>query len=258
MVNKTAGIAALAIAITLLFSGCGQIVTDAGAADSNSEITGGPGTSKSVGPEASVTPTAAADLLTQIHAEICEEMKAPRSLIFGVGIGWATIDGKVTGFGPSGKESRVVVEVDSTVYDSYAEKWSRLYGDMVYVESVAVLLDEISSYSELVDRNTSLSMKMEYDTYSYGTKKADILVSNHTDSEITFGDIEIYEKLLDGEWHTIYRDYYSDAIAYIAKGNSTVSYEVTMPLYDMDLEAGTYRIIKKIGDDYYSAEFSIE
>jgi|SRR5690625_2897768 len=55
--------------------------------------------------------------------------------INGVAVGWTTIDGKVSGFGDSGKEFRVIVTVDESVYDEYKEKFSSVYGEKVYVES---------------------------------------------------------------------------------------------------------------------------
>ena len=205
MSHKTVSITVFASILTLVLSGCGQVISGNEVPDS-------------------------------------ESMDAVESGI---------------GFGPSKTESRVVVEVDSTVYDSYVEKWNKLYGVMVYVEAVTVIMDEISTYTDMVNLNSMVSMKMEYDNYPYGTEKANILITNNTDSELGFGDIEIYEKLVDGVWHTIYRDYFSDLVLCIVKSNSTLSYEIRMPLDIMDLEAGIYRIVKKLGDEYYCAEFSI-
>lgn len=258
MPHKTVSIIVFAFITTLILSGCGRVISGNAVSNSESMDAAETGIEVTEAPAAQITLKPGEDLLEKIHSEICKEMEAPRSLIFGVGIGWAEIDGKITGFGTSKRESRVVVEVNSTVYDSYVEKWSKLYGDMVYVESVNVIMDEISSYTDQINQNTLISMKMEYDSYPYGTEKANILISNNTDSELGFGDIEIYEKLVDGAWHTIYQDYFSGDVLYIVKGNSTLSYEIIMPLYIMDLEAGTYRIIKKLGDEYFSAEFSVE
>lgn len=55
--------------------------------------------------------------------------------IYGVGVGWTSVDGVVTGFGESGKESRVVVSVDESVLTEYTDKFYELYGDMVVVEA---------------------------------------------------------------------------------------------------------------------------
>lgn len=54
--------------------------------------------------------------------------------VYSVGIGWISKDGVATGFGESGKESRVVVSVDKSVLTEYEDKFYKLYGDMVVVE----------------------------------------------------------------------------------------------------------------------------
>jgi hypothetical protein len=64
--------------------------------------------------------------------------------------------------------------------------------------------------------------------------------------------------LLDGVWYTIYKDYYSDDIAYIAEAGNTREYTLLLPVYNLDFKKGTYRVIKLINDEYYSAEFTIK
>ena len=66
--------------------------------------------------------------------EIQNEMSDISKKIYGAGVGWANIDGKTTGFGESGKEFRIVVSVDNSVYDKYVKAYKAQYGDMVYVE----------------------------------------------------------------------------------------------------------------------------
>ncbi len=54
--------------------------------------------------------------------------------IVGVGIGWISDDNGVTGFGESGYEMRVVVDVTEENYDEMYALLSGVYGDMVYLE----------------------------------------------------------------------------------------------------------------------------
>jgi hypothetical protein len=76
--------------------------------------------------------------LLRVQNEITKEMSAQpagKVTIYSAGIGYTTIDGKVTGFGESGKEFRVVVTVDESVYQETADRLYALYGDKVYVET---------------------------------------------------------------------------------------------------------------------------
>jgi len=54
--------------------------------------------------------------------------------VYSTGIGWISTDGNVHGFGESGKEFRLVVGVDESVFDHYYKGLVELYGDRVVVE----------------------------------------------------------------------------------------------------------------------------
>ena len=74
--------------------------------------------------------------LLAVQAEIVEEYMVDGSGdIAGCGTGWHTVNGEVTGFGESGKESRVVVDVKADKAQEYADLFAKKYGDMVVVES---------------------------------------------------------------------------------------------------------------------------
>ena len=55
--------------------------------------------------------------------------------IYSTGVGWISTDGRVHGFGESGKEFRLVVGVDESVFDHYSAGFAELYGDRVIVEA---------------------------------------------------------------------------------------------------------------------------
>lgn len=57
--------------------------------------------------------------------------------VAGVGVGWTTVDGRVTGFGESGKEERIVVDVLEEYAPMITRELQALYGDMVYVQTVS-------------------------------------------------------------------------------------------------------------------------
>jgi len=65
--------------------------------------------------------------------------------VYSVGTGWTSVDGVVTGFGPSGKESRVVVGVDESRLEEFRALFADLYGDAVYVENSGRVVTESTS-----------------------------------------------------------------------------------------------------------------
>ena len=76
--------------------------------------------------------------LRRVHSEISEMMFSnPDSGIYGVGIGWTRTDGVVHGFGESGKEFRVVVQVDESAFDHYSIGFMNRYSDRVFIEAVS-------------------------------------------------------------------------------------------------------------------------
>lgn len=72
--------------------------------------------------------------LLAVQHEI-EDTYLPTGELSGVGIGWLSGDGGVTGFGESGYEMRVTVNVRTEYYDQYAALFGEMYGDKVYVEA---------------------------------------------------------------------------------------------------------------------------
>ena len=73
--------------------------------------------------------------LMAVYDEICTNHMQSPGKVYSVGIGWTTVDGVVTGFGESGRESRVVVSVDESVLKEYTDEFFALYGDLVFVEA---------------------------------------------------------------------------------------------------------------------------
>jgi len=69
--------------------------------------------------------------LMQVLNEITA-MMGPDSKIYSAGLGWTSINGGITGFGESGKESRVVVSIDESEFDRYSKELAERYGDMVF------------------------------------------------------------------------------------------------------------------------------
>ena len=84
--------------------------------------------------------------LLQVQQEIVDTyMVGPDPVVHGCGVGWATIDGEVTGFGESGKENRVVVMVLPEYADEYSAMLREQYGDMVYVEGSGRPVEETAA-----------------------------------------------------------------------------------------------------------------
>lgn len=74
-------------------------------------------------------------VLDEIIQEMSEQSAAGTVQIYGAGLGWTSVNGTVTGFGESKKESRVVVTVDASVYEEYEKRYRERYGDRVYVQA---------------------------------------------------------------------------------------------------------------------------
>lgn len=69
-----------------------------------------------------------------------------------VGIGWTEVNGEVSGFGPSGKEPRIIVGVDESIAAEQTEKLKQAYGDMVVVQ----VSDEPVLDAEQISKKPSL------------------------------------------------------------------------------------------------------
>lgn len=53
--------------------------------------------------------------------------------VYGIGLGWAVINEQLTGFGPSGNELRVTLDVAEESYDYYVTEMANRYGEKVHV-----------------------------------------------------------------------------------------------------------------------------
>ena len=74
------------------------------------------------------------ETLLKVHEEILNEYILKDPMVYAAGIGWTSIDGELTGFGESKRESRVIVYVDKNYMDEYKNKFRERYGDVVYVD----------------------------------------------------------------------------------------------------------------------------
>jgi len=84
--------------------------------------------------------------LMQVQNEITEMMVAnPEGGIFSSGIGWGNVNNAGRGFGESGKEFRVSISVDASVFDHYNTGFTNRYGDRVIVSigSPGIALDDM-------------------------------------------------------------------------------------------------------------------
>ena len=75
--------------------------------------------------------------LKRINAEIADNYMPPADgvpVIASCGVGWHTVDGRAVGFGESGRENRVVVDVLREHAEKYRALFEAMYGDRVVVE----------------------------------------------------------------------------------------------------------------------------
>ena len=91
--------------------------------------------------------------LMTIANEISSEYFENNKLFYGLSVGWGGVG--APGFGDSGREARVVVEVDRSIFAEYTKLFKELYGDKVVVfESEAFADEDQSNIAE--DKNTGL------------------------------------------------------------------------------------------------------
>ena len=85
--------------------------------------------------------------LLKANNEILEKHMGKDPNIYSMGLGWGTVDGKTTGFAESKKEARVVLTVDESFAQEYANKFYNIYGDMVVVEAGGAVVpqDELAT-----------------------------------------------------------------------------------------------------------------
>lgn len=87
--------------------------------------------------------------LNAVADEIISNDLVKNEAFHSVGVGWTSVDGKITGFGDSGKEPRVVVGMDQSVLSEYTERFEHLYGDRVVPEaSEGVIRDDVALAEE--------------------------------------------------------------------------------------------------------------
>ena len=99
--------------------------------------------------------------LKQVQNEITELMFSnPNSGIYGSGIGWTSSNTGVHGFGDSGKEFRVTVSVDESVFDHYYAGFSSRYGDRVIVEAGYEAINEDTGGGIIMEGGSSAAINL--------------------------------------------------------------------------------------------------
>lgn len=92
--------------------------------------------------------------LRQVNDEIVQNyISNGNGDVYGCGVGWHTVDGAVVGFGESGTESRVTVDVAEDKVDYYTQLFQELYGDAVYVEGSSGMV-----YTDYATASTAIGM----------------------------------------------------------------------------------------------------
>ena len=95
------------------------------------------------------------DLLWAQNEIVNAYMNGSNPPVAGVGIGWTTVDGEITGFGESGKEERVVVDVLEEYSSLISRELRALYGDMVYIQTVGGYAETEESVRPTAERGFS-------------------------------------------------------------------------------------------------------
>ncbi len=93
--------------------------------------------------------------LLAIADEISSSYLEKNNLFYGLGVGWGGVGDGAPGFGESGREARVVVMLDKSIFAEYTKLFENLYGDkVVVIESEEAFRDGLSDLTE--DKNADL------------------------------------------------------------------------------------------------------
>ncbi len=104
-----------------------------------------------------------------------------------------------------------------------------------------------------------VTMSTQYPVYDKSIDSITVLIENHSNAEISFGVPWSMEVLVDGNWMAVPFQPDTDWIEplYMVEPGGTYTFTAKMDILDYRLKAGEYRIVKKISDQMYTANFTI-
>lgn len=109
-----------------------------------------------------------------------------------------------------------------------------------------------------LNTNADVSMRTENTSYPPGVKSLNVVISNNTNDTLDYGAAYLIERMQSGEWYSAnMEDIAWIMIAYILSPGETQTHEINFEVLEETLQQGQYRIIKSIGGNLYSAEFSV-
>lgn len=86
--------------------------------------------------------------MLRVQGEIVAEYMVTPGKVASCGVGWAIINGAASGFGESGRESRVVVAVLEDYFEELKAELLDKYGDIVYVQAVSGYPTDLGASAE--------------------------------------------------------------------------------------------------------------
>ena len=129
---------------------------------------------------------------------------------------------------------------DDTLVDAEGDDWSA------------------SDVDEAALNPPGIEMRTKQASYPAGITNLNVLITNNTDEEISYGAPFILERKQDGKWLRANMDDMAwIMIAYLLPPGETNTDELSFDAFTDPLTAGEYRILKNIGEGLYSAEFSV-
>jgi hypothetical protein len=120
---------------------------------------------------------------------------------------------------------------------------------------------EPSIYSEGdFDSSGAINIVTDQPSYPRGTGAISYTVTNNGSGEVYYGISYSIEMQRDGQWYQVpFKDSTAwIAIAYKLDSGESQSYQADLSLLRFSLSRGDYRLVKQVGEKFYSAEFIIE
>lgn len=129
----------------------------------------------------------------------------------------------------------------------------------ILVGCTGINLGVESPYTNDVNQLEGVSLELEQTEYKTSGNTLDLRIHNASNEEYYYGAGYLLEYLEDDVWHTIETEdeMMVIAIAYILAANDTNADKIDLSFYE-PLRQGTYRLIKMIGAEPLTVEFTVK
>lgn len=130
--------------------------------------------------------------------------------------------------------------------------------DKFYQEDMVQHMEEANSTYHILNKTDDVEVLLNQQVYKASDKMI-FTIKNNGFAEAVFGTVYSIEIYKNDQWYVVpFQDNIAfNSLAYIVKGQSKVSQNVSLNVLYRPLKKGRYRFIKVVNGDYYSTEFEV-